>query len=89
MAQMILIEEIAKEYDQSGKQEGPPTEADHLEALSIARFLHFFQTSLGLLKLGMLRFRSEKYRNVGVGVFPQREKILISGACFCGFPLQR
>jgi hypothetical protein len=48
-AQMILIEEITKEYDQSGKQEGPPTEADHLEALSIARFLHFFQTSLGLL----------------------------------------
>ena len=40
------------------------------------------------LQLGVLRFRGDEDGDVGVGVFPQREEILIRGSGFGGVALQ-
>ena len=38
---------------------------------------HLFEVASGLMKLRVLRFRSDEDRNVRICVFPQREEILI------------
>ena len=39
-----------------------------------------------LLQLGVLRFGLEENGNVGVGIFPNREEILIRGFGLAGLP---
>jgi hypothetical protein len=41
-----------------------------------------------LLQLGVLGFRSDEDGNFGVGVFPEREEILIRASGFGGVTLQ-
>src|SRR5208282_1493941 len=40
------------------------------------------------MKLRVLRFRGDENGDVGVGIFPQRKKILICRLCFGGVALQ-
>jgi hypothetical protein len=46
------------------------------------------QVFFELLELGVFRFRGDEDGDIGVGVFPQREEVLICRSCFGGVALQ-
>jgi len=50
-------------------------------------FIFTASTSERLLQLGVLRLGLLQDGDVGVGVFPEGKKVLISGANFCGVAL--